>query len=93
MKTAKQVHEHLTFLGNILSLLIIDQSELGLKISFRRLISQLCVLDTICIVFSILMFSIPFHSEFYRLQVEKSRPVFSDTYVFPRLCRPCCRCY
>ena len=59
------------FQGNILSLIIINQSELGLKISFRRLISQLCVLDTICIIFSILMFSVPFHSEFYRLQVDK----------------------
>ena len=48
---------------------MINKTELGLKISFRKLISQLCVLDTVCIIFSILMFSIHFHSEFYRLQV------------------------
>ena len=58
-----------------MSLIIINQSELGLKISFRRLISQLCILDTTCIIFSILMFSIPFHSEFYRLQVEDEKKI------------------
>ena len=55
--------------GNSLSLIIINKTQLGFKISFRILISQLFVLDTICVIFSILMFSIHFHSEFYRLQV------------------------
>ena len=45
------------------------QSELGLKLSFSRLIYQLCVLDTLCIIFNILMFSGPWHSEHYRHQV------------------------
>ena len=46
------------------------QSELGLKLSFSRLIYQLCVLDTLCIIFNILMFSGPWHSEHYRHQVR-----------------------
>ena len=45
------------------------KSELGLKVSFRRLIYQLCVLDTLCILSNILMFSGPWHSEHYRHQV------------------------
>ena len=46
------------------------KSELGLKVSFRRLIYQLCVLDTLCILSNILMFSGPWHSEHYRHQVD-----------------------
>ena len=57
--------------GNLITLSVIYKykSELGLKVSFRRLISQLCVLDTLCIIFNILMFSGPWHSEHYRHQV------------------------
>ena len=45
------------FSGNIISLIVILKSELGLKLSFKHLISQLCVLDTLCVVINILMFS------------------------------------
>ena len=44
--------------GNYLSLIVINKTKLEFKISHRILISQLFVLDTICVVFSILMFSI-----------------------------------
>ena len=37
--------------------------------SVKRLISQLCVLDTLIIIFNIVMFSCPWHSEYYRLQI------------------------
>ena len=53
-----------------MSLIVINKFDLRLKISFRTLISQLCVLDLITIVFNILLFTIHFHSEFYRLQVR-----------------------
>ena len=55
--------------GNYLSLIVINKTKLEFKISHRILISQLFVLDTICVILSILMFSFHFHSEFYRLQV------------------------
>lgn len=54
----------------MLSLIVINKFDLRLKISFRTMISQLCVLDMITIVFNILLFTIHFHSEFYRLQVR-----------------------
>ena len=56
--------------GNLVSVLVINSTELGLKLSFRRLISQLCVLDTVSVVLNILLFSAPFHSEHYRVQVH-----------------------
>ena len=57
--------------GNLITVSVIYKykAELGLKVSFRRLICQLCVLDTLCIIFNILMFSGPWHSEHYRHQV------------------------
>ena len=56
--------------GNLVSVLVINSTELGLKLSFRRLISQLCVLDTVSVILNILLFSAPFHSEHYRVQVS-----------------------
>ena len=56
--------------GNLVSVVVINSTELGLKLSFRRLISQLCVLDTVSVVLNILLFSAPFHSEHYRVQVH-----------------------
>ena len=78
-------HGFLSYVGNILSLIVINKSELHLKISFRTMISQLCVLDMITIVFNILMFTIHFHSEFYRLQVCKFKlevPDHSKYFLF-----------
>ena len=77
--------------GNSLSLIIINKTKLGFKISFRTLISQLFVLDTICVIFSILMFSIHFHSEFYRLQVEYDDKISRHS-QHSRFCRPSSRC-
>ena len=56
--------------GNLVSVLVINSTELGLKLSFRRLISQLCVLDTISVILNIILFSAKFHSEHYRVQVH-----------------------
>ena len=43
----------------MITLLVISKSSLGLKVSVRRLICQLCVLDVLCITFNIMMFSGP----------------------------------
>ena len=69
--------------GNILSLIVINKFDLRLKISFRTLISQLLVLDMITIVFNILLFTIHFHSEFYRLQVQTGITGQDTCDVFP----------
>ena len=57
----------------MITLLVISKSSLGLKVSVRRLICQLCVLDVLCITFNIMMFSGPWPSEHYRHQVRSHR--------------------
>ena len=63
-----------------MTLLVISKSELGLKVSVKRLIIELCVLDTLIIIFNILMFSWPWHSENYRLQVTSLDHLTPITY-------------
>ena len=62
--------------GNILSLLMIQTSDLDLKPVFKTLISTLMISDSFCIIFSSLIFSVPCISHSYSL------------YIFPHLIPP-----
>ena len=55
--------------GNIATLCVLFTTDLGFKSSFNRLISNLCIFDTFCIVLNTTIFTFPLLSETYRHQI------------------------
>ena len=53
----------------MVTILVIRRTQLDFKTSFLHLIYSLCVCDSVCIVFNIIIFSFPLLSETYRHQV------------------------
>ena len=57
------------FAGNLASLSVLFYTDLGFKSSFTRLIANLCIFDSFCILFNLTIFTFPLLSESYRHQV------------------------
>lgn len=56
--------------GNILSLVILFRNDLHLKPTFRQLLSMLFIYDSLCIVFGVSLFSLPYLSNSYNMKVH-----------------------